>query len=85
MDGSLQGQWKANLESFLVYLEQGLVSGAKGLVLDKAGTAFGKGATVEVEGVDKTVEVTDRGEYWRLLAPGKYRVGYCDFFSTCVT
>ncbi len=27
-----------------------------------------------VEGIDKPVNTTKNGEYWRLLVPGKYRV-----------
>ena len=33
-----------------------------------------KGAVVMVEGIDKYVNTTDRGEYWRLLLPGSYTV-----------
>lgn len=30
------------------------------------------GATVWVEGIKYNITTSDRGEYWRLLLPGKY-------------
>ena len=43
--------------------------GVKGLVVNSDGWGVG-GATVTVEGIDKNVTTSRRGEYWRLLLPG---------------
>jgi hypothetical protein len=43
--------------------------GIKGLVRDTNNNPL-KNAIVAVEGIDKPINTTDRGEYWRLLAPG---------------
>ena len=32
------------------------------------------GAKILVEGNDKSVETTERGEYWRLLSPGQHKI-----------
>ena len=52
--------------------------GVKGLIKDKeTGNGIEK-AVIEIEGIDKKIYSTDRGEYWRLLMPNNnktYRVG----------
>jgi carboxypeptidase D len=45
----------------------------KGLVTDANNVPVAN-ASVRVEGNDKKISTTDRGEYWRLLTPGAYRV-----------
>ena len=43
--------------------------GVKGLVVNSNGWGVA-GATVSVEGIEKNVSASKRGEYWRLLLPG---------------
>ena len=44
--------------------------GVKGLVVDEEGWGVA-GATVTVDGIDKNITSSARGEYWRLLVPGQ--------------
>ena len=46
--------------------------GIKGLVKDANNNPVAS-AMIVVEGIDKPINTTSRGEYWRLLAPGNYR------------
>ena len=66
----LPREWEHNREALLSYLEAAQ-TGVRGVVTSR-GRALG-GATVEVAGIEKHVQTTERGEYWRLLAPGSYR------------
>ena len=66
----LPREWEHNREALLSYLEAAQ-AGVRGVVTSR-GRALG-GATVEVAGIEKHVQTTERGEYWRLLAPGSYR------------
>ena len=50
-----------------------LISGINGVINDRNGNPA-EGAQVIVEGIDKPIRTTSRGEYWRLLTPGTYRV-----------
>ena len=68
----LQTEWNNNYYSFIRYL-QSTHMGIKGLVTDDNNNPIND-AIISVEGIDKPVNTTDRGEYWRLLVPGKYRV-----------
>ena len=61
-------------EALVKYLEVGL-GGVRGVVRDQYG-GEAREATVVVEGVDKNMTSSNRGEYWRLLAPGIYRYRY---------
>ena len=47
--------------------------GIKGLVKDANNNPVAS-AMIIVEGIDKPINTTTRGEYWRLLAPGNYRL-----------
>ena len=68
----LQTEWENNLDSMLIYL--GAVhAGVKGRVFDDQGEAV-EGAFVEVVGRDKMMKTSRRGEYWRLLLPGSYKM-----------
>ena len=66
----LPREWEHNREALLSYLDA-VQTGLRGVVTSR-GRALG-GATVEVAGIEKHVQTTERGEYWRLLAPGSYR------------
>ena len=65
-------EWDNNRESLLSYLES-VRLGIKGVIRDKKGKPVAR-AKVVVEGIDKPIYTTERGEYWRLLIPGNYKV-----------
>ena len=65
-------EWENNREAFLQYIESGNL-GVKGVVQSKNGEPI-EGAKIEVEGIPHFILSAKRGEYWRLLAPGHYRV-----------
>ena len=65
-------EWENNRESLLSYLEAARL-GIKGVIRDKQGRPV-EGARIVVEGIDKPIYTTARGEYWRLLIPGDYKV-----------
>ncbi|XP_076629152.1 carboxypeptidase D svr [Colletes latitarsis] len=62
--------WMLNKESLIKYLEQAHI-GVKGLVKDTYDQPI-EAATIVVDGIDHNISTTHRGEYWRLLLPGKY-------------
>lgn len=64
--------WDLNKESLLKYLEQAHI-GIKGIVTDENRQPI-ENAKIIVVGVNHNIVTTDRGEYWRLLLPGKYTV-----------
>ena len=78
----LPREWDNNRESLLQFLETA-DSGVKGLVLNSSGQPVA-GATVGVLHDDddddeeawagKNVTSSSRGEYWRLLLPGRYNL-----------
>ena len=47
--------------------------GIKGKVLDQDGQPL-SGAVVQVEGREKNVTTSQRGEFWRMLLPGSYSI-----------
>ena len=61
----LPAQWAANKDSVIKYLQK-VHQGIKGYVMDSNGQVVSN-ARVIVEGIDKHVTTTARGEYWRLL------------------
>jgi len=71
-EDKLQGEWEYNKESLITYLEQAN-SAVKGVVTDENGNPV-NGATVQVTDRSKDVKTTDRGEFWRVLVPGKYKI-----------
>lgn len=69
---NLKEEWENNKNALLAYAEAGNL-GVHGLVLDKQGSPI-QGAQVIVEGIGHDVTSTERGEFWRLLAPGSYKI-----------
>lgn len=69
---TLQQEWKNNEEALLKYIEAGNM-GVKGLVVDQNGNAI-PNAEIIVEDISHNVRTTERGEYWRLLTTGSYRI-----------
>jgi len=66
----LQIEWDNNKESLLAYMEVAM-GGVRGVVKEEGGKVV-EDATVRVKGINNYVETSSRGEYWRLLGPGKY-------------
>lgn len=64
-------EWENNLESLLVLLES-VHSGVKGVVVDQDGEPVNE-ATVYF-GCEKEVKTTCKGEFWKVLLPGKYKI-----------
>ena len=75
----LDVEWSNNLESMMMVLES-VQGGVRGLVRDEDGHPLA-GAEVVVEGRDKVVTTTQRGEYWRLLLPGSYSIRYLIYLN----
>ena len=80
-------EWKKNKRSLVEYLKQAHI-GIKGIVTDRRGERF-SGAEIIVVGNEKNIVSTNRGEYWRLLIPGDYKIfakgcngGRCLFSDT---
>ncbi|KAK0183064.1 hypothetical protein PV327_001139 [Microctonus hyperodae] len=69
---TLPEHWRKNKESLIKYLEQVHI-GIKGVVLTTDGRPI-EGAQIRIYGINRNVSTTDRGEYWRLLTPGRYIV-----------
>jgi len=61
-------EWDNNKEALLQFLEATHM-GIKGVV---AGSR--PGTKILIDGIDKAITTSDRGEYWRLLVPGTYTV-----------
>jgi len=70
MESELQTHWKNNKESMLSYLEV-VQGGVRGFVRTENGEPV-PNAVIEVSYIQKNVTTSYFGEYWRLLAPGKY-------------
>jgi len=69
---TLLAEWDANEEALLAYLETAQM-GVRGIIQDAAGHPL-EGAEVLVSGIEHPIRTTKRGEYWRLLVPGKYNL-----------
>lgn len=72
LEDTLQGHWEDNKGALLAYVEA-VQAGLRGIVRDAKGEPVAN-ANIEVAGIEKNVTTSFRGEYWRLLAPGKYCV-----------
>lgn len=69
----LPNEWKKNKRSLIEYIKQVHI-GVKGLVTDARGNAIPE-AEIIVQGLEeKPVRADRRGEFWRLLTPGKYNI-----------
>ncbi|KAL9698071.1 hypothetical protein quinque_001512 [Culex quinquefasciatus] len=68
----LPKEWHKNKRSLIEYIKLVHV-GVKGLVTDSNGYPI-KDADVIVDGISQNIRTTQRGEYWRLLVPGNYKI-----------
>lgn len=69
----LPDEWQLNKRSLIEYMKKVHI-GIKGIVSDNTGKPIEE-ADIIVEGLEgKPIRSTERGEYWRLLLPGDYRV-----------
>ena len=68
----LQGIWEANKNALIAYIRE-VHKGVKGFVMDENGSAIA-GVTISVLDRDHDIVSGLDGDYWRLLAPGQYRI-----------
>ncbi|XP_055857349.1 carboxypeptidase D [Episyrphus balteatus] len=70
---TLPNEWHKNKQSLISLLKM-VHMGVKGLVKDINGYPIND-AKIVVQGIeDKMIRTTKRGEYWRLLTPGTYKI-----------
>lgn len=69
---TLPNEWRNNKESLLQFIEASHW-GVKGLVTNTREEPV-LDADVVVVGINHNVTTSNRGEYWRLLLPGKYEM-----------
>ncbi len=60
------------MKSLVRYLQASHL-GIKGVISDSNNNPL-KDFMISVDGIDKPINATNRGEYWRLLMPGNYQV-----------
>jgi len=68
---SLPGEWANNKEALMQYIEA-VHHGVRGRVTDSTTGEGVREALIIIEEIQHNVTSTERGEYWRLLAPGAY-------------
>lgn len=68
----LQGIWEANKDALIAYIKE-VHKGVKGFVRDENGGAIA-GAAISVLDRNHDIVSSLDGEYWRLLAPGRYQI-----------
>lgn len=66
----LPHQWEQNKKALIAYLGE-VHRGVRGLVLDPSGMAVTNGK-VKIKGREFSFRLSKRGEFWRILLPGKY-------------
>ncbi|XP_046440116.1 carboxypeptidase D-like [Daphnia pulex] len=77
----LPAEWQYNRRPLLNYIAS-THRGVRGLVVDKDTKRPIRNAYVHVFGIDKNITTTERGEYWRLLTPGRYTIqSYAEGFN----
>lgn len=62
--------WEQNKKALVAYLGE-VHRGVRGLLLDPSGTAITNGK-LKIKGRDFSFRLSKRGEFWRMLLPGKY-------------
>ncbi|XP_030748149.1 carboxypeptidase D [Sitophilus oryzae] len=65
-------EWYYNKEALLTFMEASHW-GVKGVVNNELGQPI-LDADIIVEGINHNITTSNRGEFWRLLLPGKYRI-----------
>ena len=71
-DNQLELEWQKNKKSLINFLKNAHI-GVKGIVQSSKGKRI-SGAEIRVTDNRKRVTTSTRGEYWRLLPPGKYQM-----------
>ena len=70
---TLQTEWDLNKESLFQYMEM-THAGIHGSVFDKDTKEAISQVVIEVADLNHNVTTTKKGQYWRLLVPGNYKV-----------
>ena len=71
-ESKLDEEWDKNKDSMIRYLLK-VHQGIKGHIVDSNGNILPE-AEIIIENNDKIIKSSERGEYWRLLLPGSYRI-----------
>lgn len=74
--------WNDNREALIKYMEQSH-RGVYGFIRSSIGSPIG-GAEIYIDNIRHVTHSTDKGEYWKLLTPGRYTIrvkakGYEDY------